>query len=64
MSIKNLRLKLPRKLHDQYVGPFEVLKQVGPLAYKLDLSHSYALKIIHPVFHVSLLRDFEDNELR
>ena len=64
LSTKNLRLKLPRKLQDQYVGPFEVLKRVGPTAYKLDLSHSSALKTIHPVFHISLLRDFEDNGLR
>ena len=45
LSTKNLRLKLPRKLQDQYVGPFEVLKRVGPTAYKLDLSHSSALKM-------------------
>ena len=62
LSTKKLRLKLPRKLQDWYVGPFEVLKRVGPTAYKLDLSHSSALKTIHPVLHVSLLRDFEDNE--
>ena len=64
LSTRNLRLKLPRKLQDQYVGPFEVLKQVGPTAYELDLSHSSALKTVHPVFHVSLLRGFEDNGLR
>ena len=46
------------------MGPFEVLKQVGPTAYKLDISYSTALKMIHPVFHVSLLRDFDDNGLR
>ena len=64
LSTKNLRLKLPRKLQDRYMGPFEVLKRVGPIAYKLDLSHSSALKMIHLVFHISLLRDFEDNGLR
>ena len=64
LSTKNLRLKLPRKLQDQYVGPFEVLKRVGPTAYKLDLSNSSALKTIHPVFHISLLKDSEDNGLK
>ena len=64
LSIKKLRLKLPRKLQDQYIGPFKVLKRVGPAAYKLDLSHSSALKMIHPVFYVSLLRYYEDNGLR
>ena len=46
------------------MGPFEVLKRVGPTAYKLNLSHTSALKTIHSDFHVSLLRDFEDNGLR
>ena len=64
LSARNLRLKLPRKLQDQYMGPFEVLRRVGPTAYRLDLSYSSALKMIYPVFHVSLLRDFEDNGLR
>ena len=64
MSTRNLKLKLPRKLQDCCVGPFEVLKRVGPIAYKLDLSHSFTLKMIHPVFHDSLLRGYEDNGLR
>ena len=64
MSTRNLKLKLVRKLQDRYVGPFEVLKQVGPTNYNLDLSYSSALKMIHPVFHKSLLRDIEDNGLR
>ena len=42
LSTNNLRLKLSKKLQDRYVGPFEVLKWVGPIAYKLDLSHSSA----------------------
>ena len=36
---------------------------MGPTAYKLDLSHSPALRHIHPVFHVNLLREFIDNGL-
>ena len=57
LSTSNLRLKLPRKLNDQYMGPLEVFKRVEPIAYKLGLSYSSAWKMIHPVFHVSLLRD-------
>ena len=64
LSTRNLRLKLPGKLQDRYVAPFEVLKRVGSTIYKLDLPQSSALKMIHPVFHVSLLREFEDNGLR
>ena len=50
LSTKNLRLKLQRKFWDHNMGIFKVLKQVGPIAYKLDLSHSAALKTIHPSF--------------
>ena len=41
-----------------------MLKRVGLTAYKLDLSHSSALRIVHPILHISLFRDFEDNVLR
>ena len=63
-STKNLRLDLPRKLQDRYIGPFEVFKRVGPTAYKLDLSHSSALKMMHSVFFVSFLSNSENNGLR
>ena len=43
---------------------FEELKEGRPTAYKLDLYHSSALKTIHPVFHINLLSDFEDNGLK
>ena len=38
--------------------------RIGPTAYHLDLSggkHRQALKGIHDVFHVSLLKPFKDN---
>ena len=63
LSTRYLRLKLPRKLQDWYIGQFKVLKLVGPTDYKLDLSHNDGLRTIHKAFHVSLLRDFEDNRL-
>ena len=34
-------------------GPFEIIRQVTPLAYQLRLPPSWR---IHPVFHVSLLK--------
>ena len=64
LSTRNLRLQGPRKLHDRFVGPFQVTERIGPTAYRLDLSggkHRQALKGIHDVFHVSLLKPFKDN---
>ena len=39
-----------------YVGPFEVLKKVGALAYRVALPPR--LEKIHNVFHVSSLRKY------
>lgn len=66
MSTRNLRLQGPRKLQDRFVGPFKVIKRIGQTAYKLDLEggrHRQALRGVHDVFHVSLLRPYDDNGL-
>lgn len=44
------------KLSPRFVGPFEVLERVGPVAYRLALPPS--LSRIHDVFHVSILRKY------
>ena len=66
LATKNLHLQGPRKLQDRFVGPFKVLQRIGQTAYKLDLSgqrHRQALRNIHDIFHVSLLRPHRDNGL-
>ena len=58
LSTKYLRLKhseTNRKLLPKYVGPFEVVQVVGPVAYKLAMNPRWR---IHPVFHVSLLEPY------
>ena len=44
------------KLSPRFVGPFEILERVGPVAYRLALPPS--LSRIHDVFHVSVLRKY------
>ena len=41
---------LSRKLTDRFVGPFEVLEQVGVVSFRLKLPSHWR---VHDVFHVS-----------
>ena len=44
------------KLSPRYIGPFEVLKRIGEVAYELALPPR--LSGVHPVFHVSMLKRY------
>ncbi|GKA28477.1 hypothetical protein Tco_0714645 [Tanacetum coccineum] len=42
------------KLNPWYIGPFKILKRIGPVVYKLELPKE--LRNIHNAFHVSNLK--------
>ena len=42
------------KLNPRYIGPFEILVRIGPVAYKLNLTRE--LSNVHSSFHVSNLK--------
>ena len=44
------------KLSPRFVGPFEILKLIGKIAYELALPPTLAG--VHDVFHVSMLRKY------
>ncbi|KAG8474747.1 hypothetical protein CXB51_031285 [Gossypium anomalum] len=56
---KVLRFGKKGKLSPRFIGPFEVIERVGPLAYRLALP--IELEKIHNVFHVSMLRRYRSD---
>ncbi|KAI5350302.1 hypothetical protein L3X38_003193 [Prunus dulcis] len=44
------------KLSPRYIGPYEITKCIGPVAYRLALPAE--LSRVHDVFHVSMLRKY------
>jgi hypothetical protein len=48
------RFGVKGKLAPRYIGPFLILEQCGPVAYRLQLPET--LSAVHNVFHVSQLK--------
>ncbi len=59
LSTKHLatkfRAKNAHKLQSPYIGPYQILKQVSPVAYKLKLPDNFE---IHDVFYSGLLKRY------
>ena len=49
-----LRFRRRGKLSPRFIGPYEIVRKVGPIAYRLKLPPE--LSGIHETFHVSMLR--------
>lgn len=54
---RGLRFGIKGKLNPRFVGPFEILKIIGTLAYKLALLLP-KLARVHNVFHISKLQRY------
>ena len=57
---KVLRFGKKGKLSPRFIGPYEVLERIGPVAYRLTLPPELAK--LHNVFHVSMLRKYRSDE--
>ncbi|GKD11641.1 hypothetical protein Tco_1196048, partial [Tanacetum coccineum] len=49
-----VRFRKKGKLAPRFVGPFEIIEKVGPVAYQLDFPEE--LNGVHDTFHVSNLK--------
>ena len=56
---KVLRFGKKGKLSPRFIGPYEDLERIGPVAYRLALP---PLAKLHDVFHVSMLRKYRFDE--
>ena len=45
-----------KKLSQKFLGPYQILKKIGPIAYEIALPPQLAN--LHNVFHVSQLRKY------
>ena len=57
---KVLRFGKKGKLSPRFIGPYEVLERIGPMAYRLALL--LELTKLHDVFHMSMLRKYCSDE--
>ena len=56
---KMMRFGKKSKLSPRFIGPYEVIEKVGPVAYRLALPPD--LEKIHNVFHISMLRRYRSD---
>ena len=60
LNSKNIRFKTgARKLMPKWLGPYKVLRTVGPVAVALELPAGWKH---HPVFHVSLVKRYDASQ--
>ena len=62
LNVKNIKTKRPlKKLNHKKLGPFTIKKKISSHAFRLALPHG--MRLLHPVFYVSLLKLYRENTI-
>nr|GEZ29713.1 putative reverse transcriptase domain-containing protein [Tanacetum cinerariifolium] len=59
-----IRFEKRRKLNPQYIGPFKILKRVGPVAYTLELPEELKIRLDDKLNFVEELVEIMDREVK
>ena len=60
LDMRNIKMNYHKKIGPKREGPFKILKVLGPVTYQLKLPSTWK---IHPVFHVTLLRQYKETDI-
>ena len=60
LDTRNIKMNCHKKIRPKRVGPFEIVKVIGPVTYQLKLPPTWK---IHPMFHTTLLRQYKETEV-
>ena len=61
IDARNLAISQPsRKLTHKRLGPYEIVRRIGPLDYEVRIPRAWK---IHPVFHVELLKSHPKDQI-
>ena len=60
LDMQNIKMNYHKKIGPKREGPFEIVKVIGPVTYRLKLPSTW--KIL-PIFHVTLLRQYKETDV-
>ena len=60
LDTQNIKMNYHKKIGLKREGPFKILKVLGLVTYQLKLPLTWK---IHPVFHVTLLRQYKEMDI-
>ena len=60
LDTRNIKMNYHNKIRPKREGPFEIVKVIRPVTYRLKLPSTWK---IHPVFHATLLRQYKETDV-